>query len=153
MSLNQFQQSVIKGMVDQRVAANVITCQYDKAASGDLVPGQLVKLGTAAGESIVVVASAANTDVHFGVVTFNPMKSAIKPGQFMEVASTSSVVYVEAGAALARGAKVAWAANQKVVAAGAGDVVAGTLLDIAAADGSLVRMVVAGPHAPVVPTP
>lgn len=153
MALNQFQQSVIKGMVDQRVAANVITCQYDKAGSGDLVPGQLVKLGTAAGESIIVVPSAADTDVHFGVVTYNSMKAAVKPGQFLEVASAGSVVYVEAGAALARGARVAWAADAKVVAAGAGDVVAGTLLDNAAASGSLVRMMVASPHAPVVPTP
>lgn len=148
MALNQFTQSVYKGMVDQRLAT-VITVQLD-TGSAAVTPGQLVKFSTDAGKIPVVTASTAATDAHVGVVTYNPMKASVQPGEIMEIAISGSVVYVEAGAAINRGVSVAYAANAKVVTAVSTNVVAGVMFDNAAGDTSLARMIVAGPLAPVV---
>lgn len=150
MALNQFSQSVFKGMVDQKFASLVISVQLD-TGSTDVVPGQLVKWSTDAGKLPVVTASTAATDEHCGVVTYNPMKATVKGGQILEIAMFGTVVYVEASAAINRGTKVAWAAGAKVAAAASGNIVAGQMLDNASANGALARMIVAGPLAPALP--
>ena len=141
---NQFVQAVEKGMIDLTINPAVISVQVDAAQGTALVPGQLVKLATTAGGVPKVIASAAVGDDHFGVVVFNRKTASFAANSMMEVACFGSVVYMEASAAITRGAAVAYSgAGLKVATAVATNTIVGKALDTAAGDTSLLRVFIA----------
>lgn len=150
--INQFIQSEVKGSLDLTINPTIFSVQVDAAQATDLVPGQLVKLATTAGGIMKVVASSAATDAHFGVVRYNIKDASFPAGAVCEIAGEGSVVYMEAGAAITRGADVMYAASVQVVtAATTGNVIVGKALDAATAAGQYIRVLLAGPYAPKVP--
>lgn len=151
---NQFFQTPEKGQIDLTINPTVFSVQVDAAQVAPLVPGELVKLATTAGGVPKVLASAAATDAHFGVAVFNRKTASFPANAMLEVASFGSVIYMEAGAPITRGASVAYAASQKVVTAVATNTIVGKALDSASADGALIRVYIgAGPVVNVVPGP
>lgn len=144
---NQFKQSAEKGLMDLRFNPTVISCQIDESVGATLLlPGQAVKVVDSAGGVPKVVPVTAPTDDVFGFLMYNIKDKAYKAGQAVEVVFSrgGSVMYMEAGAAIARNAKVmVQVAGEKVItAAGAGNVVVGRALDKAAGNGDLVRVVI-----------
>ena len=151
-NVNQFAQTAEKGSLDLTINPTVFSVQVDAAQGTALVAGQLVKMATTAGGIMKVIASAAATDKHFGVVRYNIKDASFAAGAVCEVAGGGSVIVMEAGAAIARGANVMYAANQKVVtAATTGNIIVGMALDAATADGSLIRVLLQGINAPALP--
>ena len=138
---NQFKQSVEKGQLDLHLNPNIIPCQIDTSETGTLVPGQKVKLIDSAGGVPKVVAITADTDEIFGVIPYIVKKSQFVAGDRVEIASEGSVIYLEASAAIARGAKVMPViTGQKVATATAGKTLVGYAFDKAAQDGDLIRV-------------
>lgn len=138
---NQFVQTPEKGQIDLTINPSVFSVQVDAAQGTALVPGQLVKLATTAGGVPKVIASAAVTDDHFGVIVFNRKTASFPATARMEVAAWGSVVYMEASAAITRGANVAYAAaGLKVATAVSTNAIVGRALDTSTGDGSLIRV-------------
>lgn len=138
---NQFFQTPEKGQIDLTINPSVFSVQVDAAQGTALVPGQIVKLATTAGGVPKVIASAAVGDDHFGVCVFNRKVSSFPAGAMLEVAAWGSVVYMEASAAITRGAPVAFAAaGLKVATAVSTNTIVGKALDTASGDGSLIRV-------------
>lgn len=141
--LNQFSQSAVKGLVDLQLSKNTFPCVVKSDESTPLVPGQGVKIADVAGGAIVVTALTADTDKVFGYVAYNLKDSSFAAGSFVEVASGLAVMYLEASAAIARGAEVMPViTGSKVATATAGKSIAGHALDKAAADGDLIRVLI-----------
>lgn len=141
---NQFSQSVVKGLADLRLSPSVISCRVDAAQAVALIAGQCVKLKDVAGGSPVIEAIADDEDKVFGVVLYNIKDSSFSANEAVEVAFDGSVVYMEAGAAIARGADVMPVVTGSKVATAAGNdkAIIGIALDKAAADGDLIRVLI-----------
>jgi hypothetical protein len=149
-NINQFAQSPQKGMPDLKFNASIVSVQIDSSEVGLLVPGQCVKMVDSADGVPKVVACSAITDDVFGVLLYNIKNKTYKALDYAEiVAMRNSVIYMEAGAAIARNAKVMLqvAGSKVVTAAGVGSVVLGRAYDKASGDGSLIRVVVDLPGA------
>lgn len=140
MALNQFAQSVMKGMVDLTVFNQIITVQHKTGESTALSSGDLVKLDPTANGSVpVVVAASADTDIPYGVAILNPMRQETEGGQYLEVAAVGSTIYVEVAGALNRGAEITYSSKGVFKAAVSGDVVIGKLIDEAVAGKLVIR--------------
>lgn len=140
--INQFELGKEKGQLDLRQSNNTISCRADSV----LVPGQAVKLVDVAGGIPNVTAITADTDVVFGFATKSTRRDAIAIGDVIEISCTSNVMYMEAGAAIAVGAKVmpVVSGSKVITAAGATKSVVGVALDKAAADTDLIRVYILG---------
>lgn len=91
-------------------------CVVNTAAATELVPGDIVKLVAGAG-NIVIVDKADVTDLPFGVVVYQGIKSGFKAGERVSVFPANSFVYLPAGnASITRGAKLQFNAQGQVVA-------------------------------------
>lgn len=141
---NQFRQSVVKGLADLRMNTNVIPCRVDSDEASALVAGQCVSLEDVAGGAPVVTAIADDEANVFGVVLYNLKDTDYLADEAVEIASAGSVVYMEASAAIARGAEVMPVVTGAKVATAAGLSKAkiGIALDKAAADGDLIRVLI-----------
>lgn len=106
-NLNQFAQTPVVGQQDQTVNNNIKVVQIDPASESTkpLVAGQAFKLVDVAGE-VPVVDVAAITDEIYGVAVHNMRRDTFAKGDYIELACAGSVLYLEASAAVARGAKV-----------------------------------------------
>lgn len=103
---NQFRQTPVLGQVDATVNPNIKSVKIDPASvSTHLQVGQALKLVDTAGTEIIVD-EAAVTDKCYGVIVYNPRKNVYAAGDTVEVACRGSVLYLEASAAIARGARV-----------------------------------------------
>lgn len=109
-------------------------------ATAALVPGDIVKLSTAANYADnVVVEQAAATDTPCGVVVYNAIKSSFAAGERVSVFPAGSFVYLPSGeATIARGAKLGFNENNQVVAATAGNGVIGIAWTESTVTGDLV---------------
>lgn len=144
---NQFRQSVVKGLADLRMNTNTIPCRVDADQSTALVAGQKVKIKDVAGGTPVVEAISSDEDKVFGIVSYNLKDAEFEANAAVEILSYGSVVYVEASAAIARGADVMPViSGEKVAVATAGKSVIGMAIDKAAADGDLIRIMVLEPE-------
>lgn len=144
-SQNQFKQSVEKGQLDMRINPNTIPCQV--AAGETLLPGMAVKLVDDSNPIPVVTPVTADTDKVFGVVPYNLQRSSHvgDDGDVLEISIDGSIIYMEASAAIARGADVmVVVASEKVALSTSGKAVLGFAFDKAAADGDLIRVYVQG---------
>lgn len=151
-NMNQFTQTPVVGDIDLATTdrANVFTCRFIDAsatAGTTLVPGEgvnLVDLGASdsAGPPIVDE-RAANTDAIFGINIYKTEKNAAESGDRVQIARAGSVIFMNAGAAIARGASV------ELVLATPGNVITqstgttlGLCLDKATAANDLVRILI-----------
>lgn len=147
-SLNAFVQAPEKGdKCLPTLADNVVTCQVDATiGAGVIKTGQAVKLVDSAGGVPKVVPVASVSDQVFGFVARNLKLEEYKAGDRLEVAIEGTALYMEAGAAVARGALVqVQVTGEKVVTRTGTNPIAGWAFDKAAADGDLIRVIIKAP--------
>ncbi len=151
VNINQFGLTTIQGAMDMQVPGTVISCQVDAAQSPVLVPGQAVKLATTAGGVPKVLGLAANTDYTFGFVAYDSKDVSYAANARLQVAICNSVMYMTAGALIARATsgrptavEVVYTTTKVITAAGINPIV-GWTMDYAAADGDLVRVYIITP--------
>lgn len=147
---NQFGQSPVKGMLDLRFNTGIIACEIDTSETGELVAGQAVTIVDSAGGVPKVVAATADTDEVFGFIVYNIKNQKFVAGDAVEIAAlfSQNVMYMEASAAIARGAKtMIVVSGSKVATATAGKPISGYALDKAATSGDLIRVVIICPAA------
>ena len=141
---NQFAQTEIKGSMDLRFNPAVMSAQIDSSEVGTLVPGQAVTLVDSAGGVPKVIAAAADTADVFGFIVYDIKSTGFVALDKVEIATMrDNVQYMEAGAAVARGAKVMIVVTgSKVVLATTGKTIVGRALDKATASGDLIRVTI-----------
>jgi len=146
---NQFTQTPEIGNIDlQTGASNVLTCQVASTETVTLTAGMAVKLADVAGEIPKVLKCTADTDEVFGFVVRNLKDVGRDANEFLEIAIKGSVMYMKAGAAIARGARVEADVSENEVITSAGtNTIVGWALDKAAADGSIFRVYIETPYA------
>ena len=147
VDINQFALSQVQGALDLQIHSSVISCTVDAAETTQLVAGQPVKLATTGGGTPNVLALTANTDKTFGFVVRNLKDQSRGAGEQLEIAIEGSVMYMTAGAAITAGAmvEVVYTTNKVITSAGTNPAV-GVVIDKAAADGDLVRVLVKTPY-------
>lgn len=139
---NQFNITQEQGAIDLQ-GLQVLSCIVKSDESAALVPGQAVKLADVAGALPVVTTLTANTQESFGFVVSNIKKDSFAASERVEVAIGGAVLYMTAGGAIARGAKVEVVyTTKKVITTGGTNPVVGIALDKAAADGDLIRVLI-----------
>ncbi len=143
LDINQFAQTPVQGMIDLSFQGSVISAQVGSAQATALVAGQAVKLATTAGGVPKVIGLAANTDVSWGFVLRNLKDANFPAFAAVEIALQNTVVWMTAGAAITRGAKleVVYTTNKVITNAGTNPVV-GYAFDTASGDGALIRVYV-----------
>jgi hypothetical protein len=105
-NLNQFRQTPMIGQLDMLVNNNVLACRiYSGSVATVLTAGQAMKLVDQVGE-IPVIDIAAVTDKVFGFIVHNMKGDTFVKGDVVDLALKDSVMYMQASAAIARGAKV-----------------------------------------------
>lgn len=129
---------------------DVVSALLNPSSTAVLQAGSSVKLiaSTSIGNEVVVDAVSGPTDGPvFGVIAYNLRKSLYSPGDVCEVACGASYIFLEASAAIARGAKVtataATTGNDPTVATvsvPSTQYVTGIAIDPAAGAGSLIRV-------------
>lgn len=155
IQMNSFKMSVIKGMVDLLIGPGTISAQIDitstLGADGGvgLVPGQAVVLVNSAGGVPKVIEATTDAQDIFGFIAYNPKDPKYMRQDRCEImAFRNGVMYMEANAAIARGAEVALLiAGVKVITATATDRIIGRAYDAATASGQMIRVVIDLPGA------
>jgi len=149
VSQNQFEMAPIQGQLTLQLNTNTIPCQVDTTVVAPLVPGQPVKVVDSAGGQPKVIGAALDTDDIFGFVNYSIKDSAFPALAQLEISAfQDNVMYMTAGAAIARNASVEVViASKKVVTAASGKRIVGRALDKALADGDLIRVVIMLPGA------
>lgn len=151
-NMNQFNQSAEVGELDLQTNPNpaTITCKFkDVSATADttLIPGEGAKLIDLGGSDIIgppiVDERALVGDPIFGVKVFSTKKNAAVDGEMVQIAGKGAVMFMNAGAAIVRGAEV------QLVLATPGNVVTyasgsklGICLDKATAADQIVRVLI-----------
>lgn len=139
---NQFAMSAEKGQLTLDPNWATLNTQVSVNEAGTLVAGQAVTIEDAAGAQIPVEAATATTDAIFGFVTYNVRTDSYSAEDQVKIAKNGDVMWMEAGAAIARGADLeAVITGQKVQTQATGTTI-GTALDKAAADGDLIRVLI-----------
>lgn len=151
ISQNQFAMAPIQGQLTLQLNTNVIPCQVDSSQVADLVPGQAVKMVDSSGGVPKVIAVASDADDVFGFVDYSIKDASYPAGARVEISAyQDNVMYMTAGAAIARNGQVAVVvASKKVIpaVAASGKRIVGRALDKATADGDLIRVVIMLPGA------
>jgi hypothetical protein len=113
INMNQFKQGVAIGQLDPSCNASdaVMTLRYNPAGSGNIIPGEGLKLIDQGASDVGGVPLAdkrtADADAIFGVKIFTAKDNTEAPGRTIEVARQGAVIWMQASAAIVRGAKVA----------------------------------------------
>lgn len=143
---NQFKQTPEVGTLDLRIPGASISCQVDADQATALVPGQAVAIVDSAGGVPKVEALAADTDVTFGFVVRNLKDIDFPAEKPVEIAFYGAVMFMKAGAAIARGAFVEFdvSDNEVITAAGTNPSV-GIALDKAGAADDIIRVLIQTP--------
>lgn len=141
VDINSFEQTAVQGQLDLQADGNSLSAQVDTGETGTLVAGEAAKIVDNAGGVPKVEKLAADTDSTFGFVTRNVRDADYEAGDTLELARTGAIIYLTAGAAIARGADVEVDASAvKVIPAAGTNPVVGQAIDKASADGDLVRV-------------
>lgn len=145
-NINQFGLDTVQGAMDMQVPGTVITGAVGPAVATPLIAGQPVKMIDSAGGIPKFTPLTANTDAANGFVCYNPILGSFAAGRPFELAMKGSIMWMTAGAAIARNAEVevVYTTNKVITAAGTNPVV-GRALDKAAADGDLIRVYIETP--------
>jgi len=144
---NQFEQDVVKGGLDQSYNPHTISCRISANETETLVRGSPVKIEDSVGGVPNVLLATADTDNIYGFVVRNLRKSSFEAGDEVEIACFGNYMYMEAGAAIARGAAVVADVSEAKVLTAAGTVlpVIGFAFDKASGDESLIRVFIMTP--------
>jgi hypothetical protein len=149
LNQNQFKQNAVVGQLDETTGQNnfVMDVRYNSEATSTntLEPGEGVKLADLGsndpGGNPFVDERTADGDAIYGVKIFSTKENLDSPGDVFSVAMEGAIIYMNASAAIARGALVA------LVRATEGDVVTrtteeilGIALDKASAADDLIRV-------------
>lgn len=141
---NQFAQSTIVGMVDLPFSTDTISVQIDASEAGSLLPGQAVKIVDSSGGVPKVIACSADTDEVFGFLNYNIKNAVFRAGMAAEISQAGNVMFLQASAAIARGAKVvskvATAGGVGPISGAGGENIVGYALDKASAAGDIIRI-------------
>lgn len=149
-NMNQFGPTPMLGALDLIPTPDVVTAQILPASAlTSMQQGDAVKLVAGASGAILVDKQTGPTDaVVFGVVPYNTRKNLYKAGDLVEVARRGSYMYMQASAAIARGARVAITASTTTTDplvttdATSGHFTVGTAIDVASALGDLIRIAI-----------
>jgi hypothetical protein len=151
--MNQFKQTAAVGEVDLQTNPNpnIFTVRFydvSDTASTTLVPGEgtiLVDLGASDFGGVPIVDErAADSDAIFGIKTFSTKKNDSESNDIVQVAGSGTVIWMNAGAAIARGASVALVlATPGNVITRTTETIAGKALDKATGENQLIRVLVA----------
>lgn len=150
-NVNQFAQTAEQGFLDlQNGMNNIIECQVASAETGSIVAGEAVKIQDSAGGLPKVLKLTANTDKTLGFAVFNGKDPSLEALDVVSVALNGTVMWMTAGAAIARMAKleVVYSTKKVITSAGTNPVV-GYALDKAAADGDLIRVLITTPNSSI----
>jgi len=150
-NMNQFKQSTVVGELDLQTSANpavfTVLLSPESATTG-MVPGEgvkLVDLGASdfRGINPIVDVRALDADAIFGVKVFNTKKNSNVAGEVIQIAGKGAAIWLNAGAAILRGASVdlVLATPGNVVMAD-GATVLGVALDKATAADQLIRVLI-----------
>lgn len=143
---NQFEQDIVKGALDLAFNPLTVSCMISSNEVATLVAGDAVTIENGYGGVPRVLKATADSDKVFGFVVRNLKKSSLVANDFAEVALHGNVIYLEAGAAIARGALVSIvAATSKVTTQTGALPASGYAYDKAGADGDLIRVYVLTP--------
>lgn len=144
MSPNQFAEEPLLGMVDLATNFNTIAAQVDASETGTLYAGSPVKVVDSAGGVPKVIAITAVTDEVFGYINYDIKSRSFVAGSMCEISQQGNVMFLYAGAAIARGVRVVptLITNGGVVAASGsgGERIVGFALDKASAAGDVIRV-------------
>lgn len=139
--MNQFVQSVEKGLLDLRLNPNTISCEVHSSQVTPLLPGQAVKIYDDAGGVPKVVACSVDTDKIFGIVALSIKDQSFPALSALEIASENNVIYMQSSAAIARGAKVMYVVSgEKIATSTNGKSVVGFAFDKATAADQFIRV-------------
>lgn len=153
-NINQFKKAPVVGSLDLSTNPNpaLFTCRFVDAsatAGTTIVPGEGVKLIDRGANDIpgppIVDERAADADAIFGVKIYTTEKAASETGEFVQVAGPGAVVYMNAGAAILRGAAVELVLatpGNVITAAASGTPDLGICLDKATAANDVVRILI-----------
>lgn len=150
LNSNQFAFEAVQGQVDlQQVNANVFSCQIDKDEAATLVAGEAVSVVDSAGGVPKVEQLSGDTDEAFGFITRNLKDAEFVAENRVEIARSGTVIWMTAGAAIARGAKVEYDVSAvKVITSAGTNPIVGIAYDKAGADGDLIRVLLTEPVTP-----
>jgi hypothetical protein len=143
LNQNQFAITSQLGAPDLAYNFNTKTVQINPASIGTFQVATAVKLIAGAVPSILVDVAAAS-DAIYGVI-WNSLKKNVNlaPGKFVEIACKGSVIYLEAAAAINRGALVEYVAagpDGPEVQTKALGTTLGRAIDQASGAGALIRV-------------
>lgn len=147
-NMNLFSPIPMIGALDMIPSPDVVTAQILPASAlTSMQQGDAVKLVAGSSGAILVDKQTGPTDAAvFGVVPYNTRKNLYKAGDIVEVARKGSYMYMQASAAIARGARVAITAGTTTTDplvttdATTGHFTVGIAIDVAAALGDLIRV-------------
>lgn len=152
--INQFGMEPIQGMLTLAPNVNQLPAAIKRDSANTLIPGMAVKLVDVTDQEIIVEKAAA-TDAIYGFVTYSVIKNSYNStglNRRMDVAFRDCVMYMTAGAAIARGAPLEIAVTGtasapvcKVITNAGTNKIIGIALDKAAADGDLIRVQILTP--------
>lgn len=150
LSPNQFSQTPEVGYLDLQTGLNNVYSAVHKAGEATaLIPGQPVKLVDSLTPIPAVEACDADTEIPWGLVVRNLKDADFPANARLEVARAGTVMFLTAGAAIARGANVSYqVATGKVITQASTDTITGQALDKATADGQIIRVIINPAAAP-----
>lgn len=144
LNSNQFALQNVKGEIVKIGNQQTLPVVIASTETATITAAEAVKIVNTAGPSIPVENLAAATDDIFGFVPFLSRQNEHVANDRLEIATMGSgvIMIMEAGAAIARGASVEYQITDKKVITSAGtNNIVGHCLDVAAADGDLVRVI------------
>lgn len=150
-NMNQFSQNAEVGELDLQTNGNPATFTVKLSpsyAGGGMVPGEGAKLVDLGGSDIkgvnpIVDVRALDADAIFGVKVSNTKKNTNEAGEIIQVAGAGAVMWLNAGAAILRGANVALVlATPGNVVTATTETVLGVALDKATAADQLIRVLI-----------
>jgi len=140
LEINQFEISRVKGQIQKTPSPNVITAVIKRDSTETFGSGTAVKLVDIAGKQIVVEKAAANDEI-YGFIVYNIKDNSPKAGDVVTVAFDNSFMVMEAGAAIAAGAKLEIVATgDKVIGHAGSNKKIGIAVEKAAASGDLITV-------------
>jgi hypothetical protein len=144
LNQNQFRMATVKGSKDSSMGSVLTAELYDASASTAFVAGEMVAISSTTAPSVTKVAKGADAaGAFFGVILTNPLKETFYTGDRVEIGIIGSIVLMEASAAITAGAALNYTpATKKVVTHSSTNTKIGIALENAAADGSLLRVLI-----------
>jgi len=141
---NQFAPSVVAGILDLPFNFNTMAAQIDISQSGEVFPGQAMKIVDSAGGVPKLVKVTAEADKVFGFINYNIKNPSFLANMPCEISRSGNVMYMHATGAIGRGVDVCFdltvAGGVRAAAGNTGDRIIGQSIDKASAAGQLIRV-------------